>query len=150
MRITIVALTCALAAPLATIGCGPAQASDPLTDTSWELVSIESMAPDEQPSTTIDDPGKYTVSFGADGRAAFTVDCNRGGSTWQADAAAPDSGTLQFGPIALTRMFCPQPSSDATVAAALGRVRSFLLSDGQLHLSLEADSGIMHWRPAPS
>jgi heat shock protein HslJ len=150
MRITIVALACALAAPLATIGCGPAQASDPLTDTSWELVSIESMAPDEQPSTTIDDPGKYTVSFGADGRAAFTVDCNRGSSTWQADAAAPDSGSLQFGPIALTRMFCPQPSSDATVAAALGRVRSFLLSDGRLHLSLEADSGIMHWRPAPS
>jgi hypothetical protein len=29
-------------------------------------------------------------------------------------------------------------------------VRSFLLSDGQLHLSLEVDSGIMHWRPAPS
>ena len=146
----IIALACALLAPLATAGCGPAQAADPLTGTAWELLSIESMAPDEQPSTAIEDPGSYTVSFGADGRAAFTVDCNRGSSTWQADAAAADSGSLQFGPIALTRMFCPQPSADATVAAALGRVRSFLLSDGQLHLSMEADSGIMHWRPAPS
>jgi len=36
---------------------------------------------------------------------------------------------------------------DTTVAAALGYVRSYLLSNGQLHLSLLADSGIMHWEP---
>ena len=108
------------------------------------------MAPDEQPSTAIDDPSKYTVTFGGDGRASFTVDCNRSSSIWQADAAAPDYGSLTFGPVALTRMFCPQPSADTPVAAALGRVRRFLLSDGQLHLSLEVDSGIMPWRPAPS
>jgi heat shock protein HslJ len=154
MRIKIVTVVLGAAIALgsapAMAGCGQAQASDPLTGTSWELVSIESMAPEEQPSTTIDDPGKYTVAFGEDGRAVFTVDCNRGNSSWQAESAAPDSGSLQFGPIALTRMFCPQPSSDATVAAALGRVRSYLLADAQLHLSLEADSGIMHWRPAPS
>jgi len=35
------------------------------------------------------------------------------------------------------------------VAAALGRVRSFLISDGKLHLSLEADSGVMRWQPTP-
>lgn len=147
---SLVGTAIAMSAVAITAGCGAAQATDPLTGTSWELVSIESMAPDEQPSTTIDDPAKYTVSFGDDGRAVFTVDCNRGNSSWQADAAAPDSGSLAFGPIALTRMFCPQPSADATVAAALGRVRSFLLSDGQLHLSLEVDGGIMHWRPAPN
>jgi hypothetical protein len=45
---------------------------------------------------------------------------------------------------------CPQPSNDAQVAAALGRVRSSLISDGTLHLSLEADSGIMHWEPLPA
>lgn len=150
MKIVAVALgtATALGTVLATAGCGPARAPDPLAGTSWELVSIESMAPDEQPSTTIDDPGKYTVSFGGDGRVAFTVDCNRGNSSWQAESAAPDSGSLQFGPIALTRMFCPQPSADTQVAAALGRVRSYLLADSQLHLSLEADGGIMHWRPA--
>ncbi len=128
-------------------GCGNATAAEPLTGTAWQLVSIESMAPDEQPSTTIDDPTKYTVTFGDDGRAAFQVDCNRGSGTWQAQPAAEDSGGLTFGPVALTRMFCPQPSADTEVAAALGRVRSYLLSDGQLHLSLEADSGVMHWQP---
>ena len=128
-------------------GCGSATASDPLAGTTWRLVSIESMS-DEQPGITIDDPAKYTVMFGGDGRAAFQVDCNRGNGSWTA-AAASDSGSVTFGPIALTRMFCPQPSVDTTVVADLGRVRSYLLSDGQLHLSMEADSGIMHWDPQP-
>lgn len=133
---------------LALAACGSAAASDPLVGTTWQLLSIESMSPAEEPSTTIDEPGLYSVTFGDDGRASFQVDCNRGSSTWQAAAAAPDSGSLTFGPIALTRMYCPQPSADTKVAAALGRVRSYLLSDGKLHLSLEADGGIMHWRPA--
>ena len=132
-----------------TAGCGPAAAAAPLTGTSWQLTSIESMAPDEQPSTTIDAPARYTVEFGDDGKATFTVDCNRGNATWQAEPAATDPGSLTFGPLALTRMFCPQPSQDTQVVGALSRVRSYLLSDGLLHLSLEADSGIMHWRPAP-
>ena len=137
-------------AALALSGCGSAAAPEPLTGTSWQLLSIESMAPAEQPSTTIDEPGLYRVTFGDDGRATFQVHCNRGSSTWQAEAAAPDSGSLTFGELALTRMFCPQPSADTKVAAALGQVRSYLLSDGQLHMSLEADGGIMHWERGPS
>ena len=132
-------------------GCGSAAAPEAaLTGTSWQLLSIESMAPAEEPSTTIDEPALYTVTFGDDGRAAFQVHCNRGSSTWRAEAAAPDSGSLTFGELALTRMFCPQPSAGTVVAAALGRVRSYLLSDGKLHLSLEADGGIMHWEPLPT
>jgi len=137
-------------AALALSGCGSAAAPEPLTGTSWQLLSIESMAPAEQPSTTIDEPGLYRVTFGDDGRATFQVHCNRGSSTWQAEAAAPDSGSLTFGELALTRMFCPQPSADTKVAAALGQVRGYLLSDGKLHMSLQADGGIMHWEPGPS
>ena len=137
-------------AALALSGCGSAAAPEPLTGTSWQLMSIESMAPAEQPSTTIDEPGLYRVTFGDDGRATFQVHCNRGSSTWQAEAAAPDSGSLTFGELALTRMFCPQPSADTKVAAALGQVRSYLISDGKLHMSLEADGGIMHWERGPS
>lgn len=137
-------------AALALSGCGSAAAPEPLTGTSWQLMSIESMAPAEQPSTTIDEPGLYRVTFGDDGRATFQVHCNRGSSTWQAEAAAPDSGSLTFGELALTRMFCPQPSAGTLVAAALGQVRSYLLSDGKLHMSLEADGGIMHWERGPS
>ncbi|MGI9163478.1 MAG: META domain-containing protein [Mycobacterium sp.] len=133
---------------LALAACGSAAAADPLTGTSWHLVGIVSMAPAEQPNTTIDDPNLYSVTFGDDGRATFQVHCNRGSSTWQSEPAAPDSGSLTFGELALTRMYCPQPSADTMVVAALGRVRSYLISDGKLHLSLEADGGIMNWTPA--
>lgn len=142
MLFTLPVLALALAA------CGSAAAADPLTGTTWQLTGMTSMAPGEEPNTTIDDPTKYTVTFGSDGRAAFQVDCNRGNSTFTAASSATNSGTLTFGPIALTRMFCPQPSADTKVAAALGRVRSYLISDGTLHLSLEADGGVMNWRPA--
>ena len=148
MRMIVLLAVTGAALALTASGCGSAAAADPLTGTSWQLTGIDSMAPDEAPGTTIDDPTKYTVTFGDDGRAAFQVDCNRGSSTWQSSSAAPDSGGLTFGPIALTRMFCPQPSADGKVATALGQVRSYLLSDGKLHLSLEADGGIMHWQPS--
>lgn len=148
MRMTVVLAVAGSAIALSASGCGSAAAADPLTGTSWQLISIESMAPEEQPSTTIADPSKYTVTFGDDGQAVFQVDCNRGNSTWQFSASGPDSGSLTFGPLALTRMMCPQPSADTQVAAALGRVRSYLIADGKLNLSLEADSGIMRWEPA--
>lgn len=154
MRTLLTVGTLAAVAALNMTGCGSKStstepASDPLVGTTWRLLSIESMT-DEQPATTIDNPSEYTVTFGDDGNAGFRVDCNRGNSTWKTEAAADDSGTLTFGPIALTRMMCPQPSADTQVAAALGRVRSYLLSDGKLHLSMEADSGIMHFEPMPT
>ena len=143
----IVYVLAASVAALGLSGCGAATASDPLTGTTWRLLGIDSMAPNEQPSTTIDDPSKYTVTFGDDGQATFQVDCNRGSGSWKAEAAAADSGSLTFGPIDMTKMLCPQPSADTKVAAALGQVRSYLISDGKLHLSMQADSGIMNWEP---
>ena len=134
-------------AVLALAACGStAEPPHPLDGTSWRLLSLESMS-DQQGTTTVDDPSRYTVEFGTDGRAAFRIDCNRGNSTWQADAASPDSGTLSFGPIATTRMACPQPSLEHEVSTALGYVRGFLIKDGRLHMSLLADGGILHWEP---
>lgn len=149
MRTLITAGFLAAAAATALSGCSSATASDPLIGTTWQLTSIESMS-DEQPSTIIEDPTKYTVTFGEDGKAGFRVDCNRGNSTWKTNEGATESGSMTFGPIALTRMMCPQPSEDAKVAAALGQVRSYLLSGGKLSLSMEADSGIMMWEPMPT
>lgn len=133
---------------LGVAGCDAAAATDPIVGTTWQLLQIESMT-SEQPSTSIADPTKYTVMFGDDGQAVFQIDCNRGSGTFQRASAADDSGSLTFGPIAVTRMFCPQPSDDTKVATALGYVRSYLLSSGRLYLSLLADSGIMHWEPLP-
>jgi heat shock protein HslJ len=148
MSFTVAAVA---ATALGATGCGgQAVGPDPLIGTTWQLLNIESMSSGEEPDLTIADPARYTVTFGEDGRAGFRVDCNRGNSTWKTDPGATDSGALAFGPIALTKIMCPQPSSDGKVAAALGRVRSYRLAGGRLHLSLEADSGIMHWEPRPS
>lgn len=146
MRTSFIVATLAASVAVSIAGCSSPAAPASLTGTTWQLLNIESMS-DEQAGTTIDNPVEYTVTFGDDGKAGFRVDCNRGNSTWKSEAAGGDSGSLTFGPIALTKMMCPQPSADAKVAAALGQVRSYLLSDGKLHLSLEADSGIMHWEP---
>ena len=150
MRILFTVGALSAVAALTASGCNAKSGSDPLIGTTWQLTSIESMSPEEQPSTKIAEPSKYTVTFGEDGRAGFRVDCNRGNSTWKTNEGATDSGTMTFGPIALTRMMCPQPSDDAKVAAALGRVRSYLLSGGKLSLSMEADGGIMMWEPMPT
>jgi heat shock protein HslJ len=55
----------------------PERSVQPLSGTSWQLVAIESMD-DAQGTTKIAGPQRYTLSFGADGRAAFRIDCNRG------------------------------------------------------------------------
>jgi heat shock protein HslJ len=134
-------------APPAKPGASAGAKPGDLTGTTWKLLTIESMAPDEQPSTTIPDPSKFTVTFGDDGQAGFLINCNRGNSTWKVEGAGSDSGSLTFGPIAVTRMMCPSPDNDAKVTAAFGQVRSYLLgSDDTLSLSMEADSGIMRFK----
>ena len=44
-------------------------------------------------------------------------------------------------------MMRPQPSLDQRVSTALSQVRGYLIKDGQLHMSLLADSGILTWEP---
>jgi heat shock protein HslJ len=139
----------AFAVMLCLAGC----ASSPLTSfslagTSWQLVAIQSMD-DAQGTTRIADPQRFTLRLGDDGRAAMRLDCNRGAGTWQATPSADGaSGQLQFGPIAATRALCPPPHLDERVARDLAYVRSYLLKDGKLFLSLMADGGIYEWHPA--
>ncbi len=117
-----------------------------LAGTSWQLVSIQSMD-DAQGTTTVPDPSKFTASFDTAGRASFLLDCNRGNGSYEAQPSTDGvSGTLTFGPIATTMMMCPQPSLDQRVSLALALVRGYLLKDDQLHMSQEADGGILDWK----
>jgi len=128
---------------------GTAAPPNPLADTHWQLQAIQSMD-DAQGTTKIADPGRFTVQFGADGRASFRLDCNRGMGDWKleaASAASPESGKLSFGPIAATRALCPAPHVDERVARDMAHVRSYLLKDGKLFMSLMADGGIYEWAP---
>jgi len=139
----------ALTATLWVGGCVSPPAPPTLAGTSWQLISIASMD-DRQGTLTLADPSRYTLTFGRDGSAEMRLDCNRGSAPWQA-TPGPEatSGSLSFGPIAATRALCPPPAIDARVLRDLPYVRSFLLRDGRLHLSLMADGGIYSWAPLP-
>lgn len=118
---------------------------------SWELVEFQSM--DDAQGTTRPAPGQpYSVTFGADGTAAFRLNCNRGSARWSATPApAPGSGALSFGALALTRAYCPPPSLDTRIAQHLEFVRSYIIRDGVMSMSLMADGGIYRWkRVAPA
>jgi heat shock protein HslJ len=131
---------------LAACATEPDRSVPRLAGTAWQLVSIQSMD-DAQGTTRIAEPQRFTLHFGDDGRAALRLDCNRGNGSWEAKPASASSGSLTFGPIASTRAMCPPPSLDQRIARDLGYVRSYLLKDGKLYLSLMADGGVYEWQP---
>jgi para-nitrobenzyl esterase len=85
-----------------------------------------------------DDGTKYTIEFGADGRLNARIDCNRGRGTWTSSG----SNQLQFGPLALTRATCPAGSLHDHIVKQWNYIRSYLIRDRHLFLSLMADGGI--------
>jgi heat shock protein HslJ len=121
-----------------------------LTNTSWRLVELQSM--DDAQGTKRPAAGaQYTMRLGADGRASLKLNCNSATGTWSAKAGADGtSGTFTFGPMAVTSALCPPPSLDEQIARQAQYVRSYLLKDGRLHLSLMADGGIQVWEPEPA
>lgn len=62
----------------------------------------------------------------------------RGRGTWTSDGP----NQLQFGPMALTRALCPPDSLHDRVMRDLPYIRSYVLQDGHLFLSLMADGGM--------
>ncbi len=103
---------------------------------------------DAQGITRPSDPSRYTLRFDADGTVQLRLDCNRARGTWSARPAADSgSGSLRFGPLATTRALCPAPSLGERLGTEVSYVRSYLLKDGRLHLSLLADGGILVWQP---
>lgn len=117
-----------------------------LGGTAWQLVEIQSMD-DSQGTKRPDDPSKYTISFGRDGHIAARFDCNRGMGSWKNDIANATGGSLEIGPLAVTKAFCPAPSLGETIERQLGYVRSFIMRDGRMFMSMMADGGILVWEP---
>lgn len=123
--------------------------ASPLAGTSWRLVEIQSMD-DSIGIARPGDPDRYTMALLEDGTASMVLNCNRASGPWSAEASSAESGSFSIGPMAMTRMLCPPPSLDERIARELEYVRSYLLRDGRLHLSLMADGGIQVWEPAPA
>ena len=132
------------ALPLA--GC--ATTSAPLAGTDWQLVHFQSMD-DAIGTIRPADPSLFTMRLNADGTVNMRLDCNRANGTWSAEGGG-DSGSFSFGRLAVTRALCAPPNLDERIARDSEYVRTFLLRDGRLHLSLMADAGIYTWEPLPS
>jgi L-ascorbate metabolism protein UlaG (beta-lactamase superfamily) len=118
----------------------PQNAAANLGGTSWQLVKFQSS---DDKTLTPDDKTKYTIVFGTDGRVSARIDCNRGRGTWK--SSGPNQ--LQFGPLALTRVMCPPGSLHDRIAKDWEFVRSYIIKDGHLFLSLMADGGIYEFEP---
>lgn len=129
--------------------CASAPHVPPLDGTSWRLARFESPGA-ESAVLRPDDPQRFTLSFGQDGRIAARLDCNRAGGSWQAVPADTHGGGLRLGPLAMTRAMCPPDPIGERLSRDLESVTSYRLRDGRLHLSLPADAGVYVWeRIAP-
>ena len=90
----------------------------------------------------------YTMHLYDDGTVALVLNCNRASGTWSAKPSDDGtSGSFAFSPLAMTRAHCPPPSMDESISAQSAFIRSYLLKDGRLYLSLMADGGIYVWEP---
>ena len=118
----------------------PHSAPPNLAGTSWRLVKFQG---GDDATLTPDDPAKYTMAFNADGGLTARIDCNRGRGTWQSSGPSQ----LQLGPLALTRAMCPPGSLHDRIVKDWPFVRSYVIKDGHLFLSLMADAGIYEFEP---
>jgi heat shock protein HslJ len=111
----------------------------PLAGTSWQLVRFQG---GDGATVKPDDGSKYTLMFGPDGAVAARIDCNRGRGTWK--SASP--GQLALGPLALTRAMCPPESMHDRIVKHWSSIRSYVVKDKHLFLSLMADGGIYEFQ----
>jgi uncharacterized lipoprotein YbaY len=119
---------------------GGGAAATGLAGTSWRLVRF---AGGDDTILMPGDPDRYTIQFVAGGQLVVRIDCNRGRGTWKSSEASQ----LEFGPLALTRMQCPEGSLHDRIVQQWPFVRSYVIRNGHLHLSLMADGGIYEFEP---
>jgi heat shock protein HslJ len=153
---TKLVLVLAVACASVLSACGQGRVSTPtpaeptpaggLAGTSWQLVEFRS-SDDTIGIVRPDDPTRYTMTLEDGGRVSMQLNCNRGSGTWKSAASDGDSGTFTFGPLAVTRAFCPPPSMDDRISRDADFVRTYLLRDGRLYLDLMADAGQYVWAP---
>ena len=106
-----------------------------LAGTAWQLVKFQAS---DGMTLTPDDGAKYTIEFAVGGRLIAQIDCNRGSGTWKSSG----SNELQFGPLAVTRAKCSAGSLHDQIVNQWGQIRSYVINERHLFLSLMADGGV--------
>lgn len=83
-------------------------------------------------------PVDYTLTFLPDGKLAIKADCNRAFGTYTLDDPKID---LAVGGV--TRMLCPEGTLMNEFLRDLDAASSFVFREGNLHLALPVDAGIL-------
>lgn len=115
------------------------QSGTGLVGTSWRLVKFQG---GDDKTLVPGGRSKYTLAFDQEG-VSVRIDCNRGHGTWK--SSGPNQ--LEFGPMALTRAMCPPAELNDRLPKDWGNVRSYVVKDGHLFLSLMADGGTYEFEP---
>jgi len=144
-RLAVVGALTLLVATAASVARGAEAAAPRLAGTHWRLVEFQSMD-DRQGTTRPAEGSLYTMWLHGDGTVAMQLNCNHATGSWSATPGSDaTSGQFEFGPLAATSALCPPPSMDEEIVAQSRFVRSYLLKDDRLYLSLMADGGIYVW-----
>lgn len=106
-----------------------------LGDTAWQLIQIEGRTLNVQGDA-------YTLNFAAGNNVSGKGDCNRLTGTYTSDKA---TGTLSFGPMASTRMMCPNQTQEDLFVRLIGAIDAYkiernllmLFSNGELKMIME-------------
>ena len=141
---TAMATAIALASGVAGAATNPAG----LVGSHWQLIQFRSNDDNQPPlKPTGPGPGLYTLSLLSGGRVQLQLDCNQAQGSWTALSSRDRAnGAFAFGPLAQTRMHCPDSSLEPAITAKLPWVRSFRLEGSNLYLGLMADGGIFSWQ----
>lgn len=145
MTISRIAPVAAIVASLAVTACTTIpEANPPLSGSTWRLVEMQSMD-DAQGTTRPGNRDRYTIEFNPDGVAYLQLDCNRGRTGWEASRTGTSSGSLTFNQLSSTMAMCQDNGLSERLGQQLGFVRTYLIRDGKLNMSLMADGGILVW-----
>ena len=114
--------------------CVSAPEPHPLEGSEWQLAEIHTPGS----TTTLTPPlqARHTLAFGPEGVLTLQLDCNRGRSTWSADKPRSGAGALTIGPVASTRMLCPEPSFGNQLAS-LAEAKTYALILDRRELVIE-------------
>jgi heat shock protein HslJ len=103
----------------------------------WQLTAIELA---DGTVKAPDDPAKYTIQFGPDGRYAIRADCNRGGGAYTVEGT-----TLTLESAIVTLIGCPPGSLDTVYLQRLAQVVGFAYEEEDLLLTLADDDGVLRF-----
>lgn len=117
-----------------------------LVGTVWQLVEFQSMS-DAVGTVRPTDAGSFIMRLNADGALFMQLGCNRARGKWSAQTPPSSaSGVFRIENLIMTRALCPPPQLDQRFARDAQYVRSYLVENDRLFLSLFADGGIYEWQ----